>query len=186
METSNRQITFTPDLFEPVQRSAEDAEKITGSPVGFWGDAWRRLKRNRIAVAAGCKVICQSTGCAANAAPAPRVSVSAAMLARIFFITLIVSGSARCWRYGATGGGRPGPESVFCSGAFKPYSLFNRKKGVTPRMRHFCARCREGPAPRRNLRDAVAFRADFLGNKPRKNHTSARGRAFLSLGSRPS
>src|SRR5918993_5275570 len=57
MEISNRQITFTPDLFEPVQRSAEDAEKITGSPVGFWGDAWRRLKRNRIAIAAGCIII---------------------------------------------------------------------------------------------------------------------------------
>jgi oligopeptide transport system permease protein len=57
METSNRQITFTPDLFEPLQRSAEDAEKITGPPVGFWGDAWRRLKRNRSAVAAGCVII---------------------------------------------------------------------------------------------------------------------------------
>jgi oligopeptide transport system permease protein len=57
METGNRQITFTPDLFEPVRRSTEDAEKITGSPVGFWGDAWRRLKRNRIAVAAGCVII---------------------------------------------------------------------------------------------------------------------------------
>jgi oligopeptide transport system permease protein len=57
MDTSNRQITFTPDLFEPVQRSPEDAEKMTGSPVGFWGDAWRRLKRNRIAIAAGCIII---------------------------------------------------------------------------------------------------------------------------------
>jgi oligopeptide transport system permease protein len=57
METSNRQITFTPDLFEPVKRSAEEAEKITGSPVGFWGDAWRRLRRNRIAVAAGGVII---------------------------------------------------------------------------------------------------------------------------------
>jgi oligopeptide transport system permease protein len=57
METSNRQITFTPDLFESVQKSAEDAEKITGSPVGFWGDAWRRLKRNRIAIVAGCVII---------------------------------------------------------------------------------------------------------------------------------
>jgi oligopeptide transport system permease protein len=57
METSNRQIAFTPDLFEPVQKSAEDAEKIMGSPVGFWGDAWRRLKRNRIAIVAGCVII---------------------------------------------------------------------------------------------------------------------------------
>src|ERR671920_1818215 len=57
MDTSNRQITFTPDLFEPVHRSAEEAEKIRGAPVGFWGDAWRRLKRNRLAVAAGCVII---------------------------------------------------------------------------------------------------------------------------------
>ncbi len=53
METSNRQITFTPALFEPARRSAEEAERITGPPTSFWGDAWRRLKRNRIAVAAG-------------------------------------------------------------------------------------------------------------------------------------
>ncbi len=53
METSNRQITFTPELFEPVERSADEAEKISGPPISFWSDAWRRLKRNRIAVAAG-------------------------------------------------------------------------------------------------------------------------------------
>src|SRR4028119_422087 len=53
METSNRQITLTPDLFEPIGRSAEDAEKISGPPISFWGDAWRRLKRNRTAVGAG-------------------------------------------------------------------------------------------------------------------------------------
>jgi oligopeptide transport system permease protein len=57
MEMSNRQVTFTPDLFEPVERGAEEAEKITGSPVGFWSDAWRRLKLNRIAVAAGGVVL---------------------------------------------------------------------------------------------------------------------------------
>src|SRR5919106_843395 len=45
------------DLFEPVQRSPEDVEKITGPPTGFWGDAWRRLKRNRIAIVAGCIII---------------------------------------------------------------------------------------------------------------------------------
>jgi oligopeptide transport system permease protein len=53
METSNRQIAFTPDLFEPAQRNAQEAEKITGPPTSFWGDAWRRLKRNRVAVFAG-------------------------------------------------------------------------------------------------------------------------------------
>jgi ABC-type antimicrobial peptide transport system permease subunit len=50
METGNRQVMFTPDLFEPVHRSAEDAEKITGSPTGFWSDAWRRMKRNLVII----------------------------------------------------------------------------------------------------------------------------------------
>jgi oligopeptide transport system permease protein len=53
METSNRQIALTPDLFEPAPRSAEEAEKISGPPTSFWGDAWRRLKRNRFAMVAG-------------------------------------------------------------------------------------------------------------------------------------
>ena len=57
METNNRQITFTPDLFTPVGRNAEEVEKISGPPMSFWSDAWRRLKRNRIAVAAGCLII---------------------------------------------------------------------------------------------------------------------------------
>ncbi len=53
METSNRQIALTPELFEPAHRSAEEAERITGPPTSFWGDAWRRLKRNRFAILAG-------------------------------------------------------------------------------------------------------------------------------------
>ena len=57
METSNRQITLTPDLFEPIERSADEVERISGPPISFWGDAWRRLKRNRIAVGAGGVII---------------------------------------------------------------------------------------------------------------------------------
>ena len=53
METTNRQLTLTPDLFEPVQRSGNEAEKISGPPTTFWSDAWRRLRRNRVAVLAG-------------------------------------------------------------------------------------------------------------------------------------
>ena len=53
METGNKQITLTQDLFEPVKTSARDAEELSGPPVGFWSDAWRRLKRNRIALVAG-------------------------------------------------------------------------------------------------------------------------------------
>src|SRR5215210_2636940 len=57
METTNRQITLTPELFEPAQRSTQEAEKITGAPTGFWSDAWRRLRRNRIAVVAGAVIL---------------------------------------------------------------------------------------------------------------------------------
>lgn len=51
MDTKRQDLTA--DLFEPARRSAEEAERITGSPTTFWGDAWQRLKRNRIAVFAG-------------------------------------------------------------------------------------------------------------------------------------
>ena len=36
-----------------MKTSARDAEELSGPPVGFWSDAWRRLKRNRIALVAG-------------------------------------------------------------------------------------------------------------------------------------
>ncbi|CAA9436421.1 MAG: Oligopeptide transport system permease protein OppC [uncultured Rubrobacteraceae bacterium] len=51
MDTKRQDLTA--DLFESAPRSAEEAERITGAPTSFWGDAWRRLKRNRIAVFAG-------------------------------------------------------------------------------------------------------------------------------------
>jgi len=51
METKRQDLT--PDLFEPAPKSAEEAERISGPPTSFWGDAWRRLKRNRFAVIAG-------------------------------------------------------------------------------------------------------------------------------------
>src|SRR4028118_1489759 len=53
METSNGQIALTPDLFEPVEKSGHEAERISGPPPSFWSDAWRRLRRNRIAGVAG-------------------------------------------------------------------------------------------------------------------------------------
>src|SRR4028118_883284 len=53
METSNGQIALTPDLFEPVEKSGHEAERISGPPTSFWSDAWRRLRRNRLAVVAG-------------------------------------------------------------------------------------------------------------------------------------
>jgi oligopeptide transport system permease protein len=66
METSNRQITFTPELFEPLERSTQEAEKISGPPVSFWADAWRRLKRNRVALTAGGVILLVLTLAAAG------------------------------------------------------------------------------------------------------------------------
>jgi oligopeptide transport system permease protein len=48
METRHRELD--PDLFQSVDIDAEEGERIAGPPVGFWKDAWRRLKKNRGAV----------------------------------------------------------------------------------------------------------------------------------------
>jgi oligopeptide transport system permease protein len=48
METRQRELT--PDLFEPADTSAGDAERISGPSIGFWKDSWIRLKKNKAAV----------------------------------------------------------------------------------------------------------------------------------------
>jgi oligopeptide transport system permease protein len=48
METRHRELD--PDLFQSGDTDAEEGERIAGPPVGFWKDAWRRLKKNRGAV----------------------------------------------------------------------------------------------------------------------------------------
>ena len=45
METKRKNLT--PDLFEPTGFDASESERIVGTPVGFWRDSWRRLKKNR-------------------------------------------------------------------------------------------------------------------------------------------
>src|ERR671917_1802454 len=55
METRDRQIT--PELFQPVGLGTEDAEKITGPSIGFWGDAWRRLRKNRVALVSAALIL---------------------------------------------------------------------------------------------------------------------------------
>jgi oligopeptide transport system permease protein len=45
METRHRDLT--PDLFETTGVAAEESERIAGPPIGFWRDAWIRLKKNR-------------------------------------------------------------------------------------------------------------------------------------------
>lgn len=46
-----RRTTLTPDLFEPTEVQLRESEKIAGPSVGFWKDAWRRLRKNRGAIA---------------------------------------------------------------------------------------------------------------------------------------
>jgi oligopeptide transport system permease protein len=48
METRHRDLD--PDLFQSAQIDIQEGERIAGPPVGFWKDAWRRLKKNRGAV----------------------------------------------------------------------------------------------------------------------------------------
>jgi oligopeptide transport system permease protein len=45
METKDRDLT--PDLFESIGVTAQEGERIAGPPIGFWRDAWIRLKKNR-------------------------------------------------------------------------------------------------------------------------------------------
>ena len=45
METRHRELD--PGLFQRVEIDAQEGERIAGPPVGFWKDAWRRLKKNR-------------------------------------------------------------------------------------------------------------------------------------------
>jgi oligopeptide transport system permease protein len=45
METRHRELD--PSLFESADIDAHEGERIAGPPVGFWKDAWIRLKKNR-------------------------------------------------------------------------------------------------------------------------------------------
>jgi oligopeptide transport system permease protein len=48
VDTRDRAIT--PDLFVAADVGHYESEKISGEKVGFWGDAWRRLFKNKAAV----------------------------------------------------------------------------------------------------------------------------------------
>src|SRR5919199_5195459 len=45
METKHRELD--PGLFQPVAIDVHEGERIAGPPIGFWKDAWIRLKKNR-------------------------------------------------------------------------------------------------------------------------------------------
>lgn len=48
METRERALTQ--ELFEPAGAGAQDNERIVGPSIGFWSDAWQRLRKNVAAV----------------------------------------------------------------------------------------------------------------------------------------
>lgn len=41
---------YTEDLFEIEVRSDDDIEKISSEPVSYWGDSWKRLRKNKGAI----------------------------------------------------------------------------------------------------------------------------------------
>ncbi|HEX7064492.1 MAG TPA: ABC transporter permease [Bacillales bacterium] len=45
-----QQQPLSDDLFRPVERDAEEAEKIAGPSLSYWKDAWRRFKKNKLAL----------------------------------------------------------------------------------------------------------------------------------------
>jgi len=55
METRHRELD--PGLFRSLDFDAQEGERIAGPPVGFWKDAWRRLKKNRGALVSLCILI---------------------------------------------------------------------------------------------------------------------------------
>ena len=48
METRDRELT--PEQFRALEEGSRDSERITGPSIGFWGDSWQRLKKNRAAL----------------------------------------------------------------------------------------------------------------------------------------
>ena len=44
-------MTIDADLYLPIQQDAQLCEQITSPSLSFWEDVWRRLKRNKVAIA---------------------------------------------------------------------------------------------------------------------------------------
>lgn len=52
------QPTLSPELFEPVVADTEELEAIHRPSLTFWQDAWRKLRKNRIATASMLVIAC--------------------------------------------------------------------------------------------------------------------------------
>ena len=51
VETECEQPVFTEDMFNFVERDENAAEKMYTPSISYWKDAWRRLKKNKVAMA---------------------------------------------------------------------------------------------------------------------------------------
>lgn len=59
MTATGSRPTPAPDLFEPAGAVLAEFEQqdLAAAPVGFWGDAWRRLRRNYVALLATAVIL---------------------------------------------------------------------------------------------------------------------------------
>lgn len=51
VEAEQEQTTFTEDMFNFVKEDESAAEKMYAPSISYWQDAWRRLKKNKVAMA---------------------------------------------------------------------------------------------------------------------------------------
>lgn len=51
VDTEREQAAFTEDMFTFVERDESAAEKMYAPSISYWQDAWRRLKKNKVAMA---------------------------------------------------------------------------------------------------------------------------------------
>src|SRR5699024_9090039 len=45
------QTSLNQSDFEPIERKSSEAEKIAGESTSYWKDAWRRFRKNKLAMA---------------------------------------------------------------------------------------------------------------------------------------
>lgn len=50
-------MQITTDLFRPLNKSRIDVNELSRPSLTFWGDAWRRIKKNKIAMISLCFII---------------------------------------------------------------------------------------------------------------------------------
>ena len=46
-----KDLKLTPEMFKRIPKNDEEAELIARPSISFWQDAWRRFKKNKLAMA---------------------------------------------------------------------------------------------------------------------------------------